>query len=152
KLEYQDSKIIMSEYKQFRLIFIMKETPSNEFLEALRLTTIETDEKFGRFLEGFDGDLRPFKYVERLLMQRLKTSFLYQLKIVEMPNIKLNTLEKDLIMRVKKHLKSTTSTHFTVLDFIDKDAINPLEVKLFIDLMEKRIFIPIIEDTIASLE
>jgi hypothetical protein len=150
KLEYQDSKIIMSEYKQFRLIFIMKETPSNEFLETLRLTTIETDEKFGRFLENFDGDLEPFKYVERLLMQRLKTSFLYPLKMLEMPNIKLNTLEKDLIMRVKKYLKSTTSTRFSVLDFIDKDAINPLEVKVFIDLIEKRIFQPIIENTTIS--
>ena len=152
KLEYQDSKIIMSEYKQFRLIFIMKETPSNEFLEALRLITIETDEKFGRFLVDFDGDVRPFNYVERLLMKRLETRLLYPLKIIETPNIKLNTLEKDMIMQVKKYLKSTTSTRFTVSDFIDKDAINPSKVKLFIDLMEKRIFQPIIEDTTVSLE
>jgi len=152
KLEYQDSKIIMSEYKQFRLIFIMKETPSNEFLEALRLITIETDEKFGRFLVDFDGDVRPFNYVERLLMKRLETRLLYPLKIIETPNIKLNTLEKDMIMQVKKYLKSTTSTRFTVSDFIDKDAINPSEVKLFIHLMEKRIFQPIIEDTTVSLE
>ncbi|MFX0178019.1 MAG: hypothetical protein ACFE85_17515, partial [Candidatus Hodarchaeota archaeon] len=152
KLEYQDSKIIMSEYKKFRLIFIMKETPSNEFLEALRLTTIETDEKFGRFLVDFNGDVRPFNYVERLFMKRLETRFLYPLKIIEMPNIKLNTLEKDMIMKVKKHLKSKTSTNFTALDLIDKDAINPLEVKIFINLMDKKIFQPIIEDTTVSLD
>ncbi|MFX1407032.1 MAG: hypothetical protein ACFFBW_08760 [Promethearchaeota archaeon] len=146
KLEYQDSKIIMSEYKQFRLIFIMKETPSNEFLEALRLITIETDERFGRFLVNFDGDVRPFIYVERLLMKRLETRLLYPLKIIEIPNVKLNPLEKNMIMQVRKLLKSTNSTNFRVSDFIDKDAIDPLVVKLFIELMEKKFFQPIIED------
>lgn len=152
KLEYQDSKIIMSEYKQFRLIFIMKETPSNDFLETLRLVTIEIDEKFGRFLKDFDGDVRPFTYIERLLMERLNTSILYPLKIVELPNIKLNAVEKEMIMQVNKFLKYSNLTQFTILDLIDKNAINPHEVKGFIDLMEKRIFQPIIEDTITSFK
>lgn len=152
KLEYQDSKIIMSEYKQFRLIFIMKDTPSNEFLEALRLTTIETDEKFGQFLVDFDGDVRPFTYAERLFMQRLETGLLYPLKIVEVPNIKLSTLEKEMIKRVKIHLKSTNSTRFNVFDIVDKNTINPQEVKVFIDLMKKKLFQPIIEDTITSFK
>lgn len=150
KLEYQDSKIIMSEYKQFRLIFIIKETPSNEFLETLRLVTIEIDEKFGRFLNDFDGDVRPFTYIERLLMQRLNTSIIYPLKIVELPNIKLNALEKEMIMQVNKFLKYSNLTQFTILDFIDKNAINPLEVKVFINLMKKQIFLPIMSDMTAE--
>ena len=152
KLEYQDSKIIMSEYKQFRLIFIMRDTPSNEFLEALRLITIEIDEKFGRFLIVFDGDIRPFTYVERLFMQRLETGLLYPLKIVELPNIKLNNLEKEMIRQAKIHLKSTNSTRFNVFDIINKDAISPQEVKVFIDLMKKKMFQPILEDIIPSFK
>ncbi len=146
KLEYQDSKIIMSEYKQFRLIFIMKEAPSNEFLEALRLVTIEIDEKFGRFLKVFDGDVRPFTYIERLLMQRLNTSILYPLKIVELPNIKLNALEKEIIMQINKYLNYSNLSQIKILDFIDKNAINPHEVKAFIDLMKKKILLPIMSE------
>lgn len=145
KLEYHDSKIIMSEYRQFRIILIMKDTPSHEFLETLKLTTIETDEKFGRFLKEFKGDVRPFKYVERLLIQRLETSFLYPLKLSEVPKAKLSSYQKDLLKRVKKHLKTNDLDRFKITYFIDKDAINPLDVKLFSDLIKKRIFQPIIE-------
>jgi hypothetical protein len=145
KLEYQDSKIIMSEYKQFRVILIMKETPSNEFLENLKYTTIETDEKFGRFLEDFKGDVRPFKYVERLLIQRLETSFLYPLKVDEVPKTKLSSYEKDLLKRVKNHLETQDVHSFKIAYFIDKETPNPLDVKLFSDLIKKRIFQPIVE-------
>ena len=152
KLEYHESKIIMSEYKQFRIILIMKETPSYEFLETLKNTTIETDEKFGRFLAEFKGDIRPFKYVERLLIQRLETSFLYPLKIAEVPKTKLSSFEKDLLKRVRKHLESTNSKNFRISYFIDKEDVNPLDVKMFSALIEKRIFQPIIVEPTNNLK
>ena len=147
KLEYQDSKIIMTEYKQFRLIFIIKETPSNEFLDALRLITIEMDERFGRFLINFDGDLGPFKYVERLFIQKLETGILYPLRISENPKVKLSSSEKDLIKNVKKYLLSSNSDKFMISSFIDKDNIDSVDVKLFSELVEKRIFQPITENS-----
>ena len=116
----------------------------------MKMHTIEIDEKFGRFLKDFDGDVRPFIYIERLLMQRLNTSILYPLKIVELPNIKLNALEKEMIMQVNKFLKYSNLTEFTILDFIDKNAINPFEVKVFINLMKKQIFLPIMSDMTAD--
>jgi hypothetical protein len=130
----------------------MKETPSNEFLEALRSVTIEIDEEFGRFLIDFDGDISPFIYVEPMLMQRLNTGILYPLKLVELSNIKLKTVEKEMIIQVKKFLKFSNSTHFTILDFIDKNEIDFHEVKVFIDLMEKKIFQPILRDKTISFE
>jgi hypothetical protein len=144
KLEYQDSKIIMSEYKQVRIILIMKESPSPEFIEALRLVSIETDEKFGRFLADFKGDIRPFKYIEKLIMQRLKTSFLYPLKIVESKRVKLNPLERELITKVKKILKSTSKDYFNIYQLIQKESCEPSEVKSIIDLIDKRVFEPIL--------
>jgi hypothetical protein len=152
KLEYQDSKIIMTEYKQFRLIFIMKETPSNEFLEALSLTAIELDEKFGRFLKDFDGDVGPFKYVERLLIQKLGTGILYPLKISDDIKVNLSSSEKDLLKRVNKYLKSNKSTIFKVLYFINNDEIHAQEVKLFSNLIKRRIFQPVIGDLSKSLD
>lgn len=152
KLEYQDSKIIMSEYKLFRIILIMKENPSSEFLESLKLTTIETDEKFGRFLKEFKGDVRPFQYIERLLIQRLETSFLYPLKLSETPGSKLRSNEKDLLKRVKKHLISSDSSRLKISYFIDKDAINPVDVKLFSALIKKRILQPITEEPLTDLK
>ena len=125
----------------------MKETPSQEFLENLKLTTIEIDEKFGRFLEKFKGDIRPFKYVERLIIQRLETSFLYSLTLSEVPKTKLSSFERDLLKRVKKHLESTSLNSFKITYFIDKDNINPIEVKVFSDLIKKRIFQPITENS-----
>ncbi|MEJ2295185.1 MAG: hypothetical protein P8Y23_10500, partial [Candidatus Lokiarchaeota archaeon] len=152
KLEYQDSKIIMTEYKQFRLIFIMKETPSNEFLDLLRLITIETDEKFGRFLENFDGDVSPFVYVERVLIQKLGTGILYPLRISEDPIVKLNSSEKDLLKRVNKYLKSNNSSSFKVSYFINNNEIHAQEVQLFSNLIKRRIFQPIIGDLSDSLK
>lgn len=152
KLEYQDSKIIMTEYKQFRLIFIMKETPSNEFLDALKLIAIETDEKFGRFLASFDGDVGPFKYVERLLIQKLGTGILYPLRTSEDINGKLSSSEKDLLKRVNKYLKSNNYPNFKVSSFINNNTINAQEVKLFTNLIKRRIFQPLIGDLSNSLE
>ena len=63
-----------------------------------------------------------------------------------MPNVKLNSLEKEIIMQVNKFLKYSNLTHFTILDFIDKDAINPLKVNAFIELMKKKIFQPTLEN------
>ncbi|MBY8988625.1 MAG: hypothetical protein KGD61_09245, partial [Candidatus Lokiarchaeota archaeon] len=47
KLEYQDSKILMSDFKNFRLIFIMKELPSPQFYEVIDDLSLEIEEKYG---------------------------------------------------------------------------------------------------------
>ncbi|MDX1798889.1 MAG: hypothetical protein R3255_09605, partial [Candidatus Lokiarchaeia archaeon] len=48
KLEYQDSKILMSEFKDFRLVFIMKDNPSNGFLQSVDFISKEIDDKLGK--------------------------------------------------------------------------------------------------------
>jgi len=54
KLEYHDSKILMSEFKNFRLTLIMKDNPSEDFLKSINLLSYDIDDAYGKQLENFD--------------------------------------------------------------------------------------------------
>jgi len=56
KLEYKNSKIIMSDFKNFRLIFIMKDLPSNQFFDSIEALSYEIEEKYGTHLKEFKGN------------------------------------------------------------------------------------------------
>jgi hypothetical protein len=144
KLEYQKSKIIMSEYKGFRLIIIMKDNPSYDFLDLVKKLLVSIDEKFGRFLVDFKGDIRPFKYVERLIVQLLGTSFVYPLKILDREKVKLNSAEKVFLNRAKNYMKSINNDYIFVSHLINVKKLNPIEIAIINSLIKKRLFEPII--------
>jgi len=53
KLDYHNSKILMAEFKNFRLILIMKELPSESFYDSISALSLEIEEKYGSYLETF---------------------------------------------------------------------------------------------------
>jgi hypothetical protein len=143
KLEYQKSKILMSDYKDFRLIFIMKEVPSSQFYEVIDNLSLEIEERYGPYLENFKGNLQPFEGIEHLLRKHLGTSFLYPLKISGTGKMKIAPVERDLINKAIGIMKKNRTDYFYVTQLIREITFDSKEIEALYALIIKRIFNPI---------
>ncbi|MFX1447751.1 MAG: hypothetical protein ACFFCG_06405 [Promethearchaeota archaeon] len=142
KLEYQDSKILMSDYKSFRLIFILKEIPSSQFYEVIEDLSLEIEEKYGIYLKNFRGNLKHFEGIEDLLRKHLGTSFLYPLKLTGTGKMKINPMEKSLINKVIEIMKKNRRDYFFVTELIQEITFDSKEIEALYSLIIKRIFNP----------
>jgi len=77
KLEYQDSKILMSEFKDFRLVFIMKDNPSEDFIKSVDVFSKEIDDKLGKYIENFNGELAVFQGIRKILEDHFQIALIY---------------------------------------------------------------------------
>jgi hypothetical protein len=143
KLEYKDSKILMSDYKNFRLIFIMKDLPSQYFYDLIDKLSVEIEHHYGIYLEDFKGNLVPFEGIEDLLKKYLGISLLYPLKL-ESTGKKIIPIEKDLINRAMSIMKKNRSEYFFITHLMKEKVFNPKEIEIFFSLIEKGIFKPMI--------
>jgi len=142
KLEYQNSKILMSDFKHFRLIFIMKDLPSPQFYEVIDDLSLEIEEKFGMYLKEFKGNLQPFKGIENLLKSHLGTAFLYPLKLTGTGKMKIAPAEKTLINKAISTMKQTQLDYFYVTQLIKEKTLDSKEIAALYSLIIKRIFNP----------
>ncbi|MFX0007919.1 MAG: hypothetical protein ACFFAV_14520, partial [Candidatus Hermodarchaeota archaeon] len=117
KLEYHQSKVLMSEFKSFRILLIMKENPSQDFLESIKTLSYDIDNKYGSQIENFKGNLDAFIGIRDLLEQHLQTSLIYPLKIVEQP-VKLKSDEKSMLNRAKSFMKKKSTDYFIVTNLL----------------------------------
>lgn len=144
KLEYQNSKILMSEFKNYRLTLIMKENPSQDFLRSIELLSYDIDQNFGELLEKFDGEISQFKGIKELVEKRLPISLIYPLKINETIGIKLNSEEKNLLNRAHSIMKVKNASYFFVSSLISQErGFQVKEAELILKLIEKDVFQPI---------
>jgi hypothetical protein len=145
KLEFKNSQILMAEYKQFRLIFIMKENPSNDFLELIELLSRDIDEIYGKLIAEFKGNTKHFKGIRELLERNLNVSLIYPLKVVEYKNTKLNAAEKNIINKVHGIMNEKNLNRFYVSYLMsDKNEFNIKTADIILNLIHKKIFQPII--------
>ena len=142
KLEYQNSKILMSDYKRFRLIFIMKGLPSPQFYDVIDDLSLEIEEKYGMHLKEFRGNLHPFKDIENLLRKHMGTSFLYPLKIAGIGKIKITPTEKFLINKAIAIMKKNQLDHFYVTQLIREITFDSKEIEALYSLIVKNVFNP----------
>ena len=142
KLEYQDSKILMSDYKSFRLIFIMKEIPSSQFYGVIEELSLEIEETYGEFLINFKGNLQPFEGLESLLRKHLGTAFLYPLKLSGTGKMKLNPVERALINKSIEVMKKNRMDYFFVTQLIQEITFDSKEIEALYSLIIKRVFNP----------
>jgi hypothetical protein len=143
KLEYQDSKILMSDYKNFRLIFIMKDLPSSQFYEVIDDLSLEIEEKYGAYLKDFKGNLQPFVGIESLLRQHMGTSFLYPLKLTGTGKMKIAPTEKALINKAIEIMKKSRKDYFYVTQLIREITFDSKEIEALYSLIIKRVFNPV---------
>ncbi len=143
KLEYQDSKILMSDFRHFRLIFIMKDLPSPQFYDVIDELSLAIEEKYGIYLKEFKGNLQPFEGIESLLRKHMGTSFLYPLKLTGTGKMKIVPTEKSLINKAIEIMKKNGSDNFYVTQLIGEKTFDSKEIEALYSLIIKRIFNPL---------
>jgi len=140
KLEYQDSKILMSEFKSFRILLIMKENPSQDFLESIKALSYDIDKRYGNIIESFNGNITPFKGVGELLEQHLQTALIYPLKIIKL-DIKLKSDEKSMVNRAKAFMRKKNKDYFTVTSLLSiRKDFDAKEAETILNLIKKKVF------------
>ncbi|MBY9012733.1 MAG: hypothetical protein KGD70_10200 [Candidatus Lokiarchaeota archaeon] len=142
KLEYQNSKILMSDFKHFRLIFIMKDLPSPQFYDVIDDLSLEIEEKYGIYLKEFKGNLQPFEGIESLLRRHMGTTFLYPLKLTGIGKMKIAPTEKSLINKAITIMKKTQTDYFYVTQLIREITFDSKEIEALHSLIIKRVFNP----------
>lgn len=144
KLEYQNSKILMSEFKDFRLTLIMKESPSQDFLRSIELLSYDINEKFGESLKEFDGEISQFEGIKSIVEKRLPISLIYPLKIEEKIEIKMKAEEKSMVNRARDVMKTRKGDYFFVSNLMSQErGFQAKEAELILKLIDKNIFQPI---------
>ena len=142
KLDYHNSKILMAEFKNFRLILIMKELPSESFYDSISALSFEIEEKYGSYLETFKGDLEPFTKIEELIKKHLGTTFLYPLKVVETSKAKISTNERTLIDEALKLMKKNKTKYCYTTQLMKDKGYKSKEIETIFSLIDKKIFQP----------
>jgi len=144
KLEYKDSKILMAEFKHFRLIFIMGDVPSQYFLQSIADLSTDIEENFGKMLQNFVGNTKPFEGVEDLLKKHMKTSVLYPLKISVKKGIKITPIEKTVLLKASNILRKQKKDYFYTTFLLHEREIDAKEIEAIVNLIDKGIFIPLL--------
>lgn len=146
KLEYKDSIILMSEFVNLRLILIMKESPSRFLLYSIEELVYEIYKQYGKLIDDFRGDIKPFEGIEELLKQHLNVSFIYPLKLAKIENlekIRINQNELFLINAAKTIMKKNREDHFYIKSIFTEKTCNPKDIENVLSLIDKKIFQPI---------
>ena len=141
RLQYQNMNIIMNDYKNFRILNIMKEPPSQDFLDALRPLSHDIDTYYGKSFKEFDGKVAKFKGIKDLLEIHLHTSLIYPLKVVESKEVKIDSAEKALVSKALNIMKKNNSDHFFVSYLMGAGKeFNVKNAEVILKLIQKKVF------------
>ena len=143
KLEYQKSRILMSEFKDFRIINIFKDSPSKDFKDSLDPLSRDIDKYYGKLIKNFLGDLSKFKGIEELLDKHLHLSLVYPLKLIMPKNIKLDSAEKMLVKKALNIMKKRNMDYFYVSYLFAEKEFNVRNAEKILKLVEKNVFQPV---------
>ncbi|MFX1419985.1 MAG: hypothetical protein ACFE9N_13790, partial [Promethearchaeota archaeon] len=143
KLDYQNSKILMSDYKRCRLILIMEKNPTQDFLESVKALSYDIEEKFGYLLENFNGDITQFNKIRDLLEFHLHTSLLSPLKVITQSERNASK-EQMIINQALEIMKEKNTDHFFVSSLHEKKkGIHVDDIETILNLIQKKVFQPI---------
>ena len=142
KVEYKKSFIIMTEFVNLRLIIIMGQNPSKNFLNSVESLAFYIHKYYGELIDNFNGVLAPFQGISKLVDKILNVSFLSPLQIKLYKNVKLNKNEEEMINRAKKFMKEHNFEYFYSLYLLPDNACSPKDYESILKLIEKGIFTP----------
>ncbi|MFX1380410.1 MAG: hypothetical protein ACFFA4_15095, partial [Promethearchaeota archaeon] len=143
KLEYKDSIIIMTEFVNLRIILIMKEPPSSNFLYSLEDLAYDIYKDFGNLVDNFVGDIKPFKSIEKLLKIHLNTSLTYPMtlaKIEKLDKIRISPNDRTLINRAINYMKVNKTSYFYMISLLPEKECTPKDIESILDMIERNIF------------
>ena len=140
KIEFRKSKLLLMEFDTFRINFIMKEVPSQEFLISIKNLSSEIEEKYGRFFEKFKGDLIAFEGLKELINHNLDIFFLSPLKVNQGANVKMNSSEKSLFYRAINYMTKNKLDHFYAKNLLPPNEYDYKDIEIFRSLENKNLF------------
>jgi len=141
-LEYKKSIVIMVEYKNFRLILIMSDKPSQEFLNSVEELSFEIEEKYGEKIQKFSYDIKAFVGMHDLIQKHLNTAFVSPLRIHEPEAVELSPTESSIIKKVKKIMKLNKLDYIFTSFLFTEEEIEAEQIEAIFDLIEKDILQP----------
>ncbi|MFX1443254.1 MAG: hypothetical protein ACFFHV_07575 [Promethearchaeota archaeon] len=142
KLEYQESKILMSEFKDFRIVLVMAENPSDDFLNSITTLSYDVDRNFGELIQNFKGDTTQFKGISQCVEKNFNVSFIAPLTIGDVGDIKLKDAEIAMINKAKAIMKQNNLNFFFTSFLLPEQTYDPKKTRTVFDLIEKKIFVP----------
>jgi hypothetical protein len=143
-LDYEDSIILMHESEDFRIIIVMSDKPSDEFINSLTNLARDIEVRYGNMLREFKGGaVSQFAGISELIELHLNVSFTSALKIVINKKVKLNTIENSVIQKAREIMEQTNLNYFYT-SFLMPDQQFDLEMtKTIFNLINKKVFQPI---------
>ena len=142
-LMYQDLIVVMSEFKDVRLLVVMKDKPSKHFQESIDKLSVEIEEQYGDEVRDELAQKKSFYGIHKLIKKHLHTSFVLPLQIKQKKDVKLSTDEKDLVKKAKHIMKKRNQDHFFSSFLLSEEKLNVDQIELIFDLLEKGVFEPI---------
>ena len=143
KVEYKDSIILMTEFINLRLIVIMKSNPSKNFLYSIESLAYHIYKYYGKFIDNFQGNLKPFRSIKKLVESDLNVSLLYPLSVVIKKDMKMTQDERDMVKKAQIFMKEHNFPYFYFLYLIPENTCSPKDYKITLQLIKKGIFQPL---------
>ena len=141
-IEYKDSIVMQTEFVNLKLIITLKENPSPNFKFIMEDLAYDIYNQYGGEIDKFAGILKPFRNMKDLIEKHLNVSFLYQLKIVGNPQIKLSMSEKEMVGKARTFMKENNFNYFYSLYLMPENIYSPKDYQTIFNLIEKGIFQP----------
>ena len=143
-LDYEDSIILMNESKDFRLIIVLSEKPSEEFTTSITNLAKDIQEKYGELLRKFKGgSVTQFASLSELIEMHLNVSFASPLKIAFNKKTKLTTTEKTIIEKANEIMDQTNLDYFYTSFLMPDQKFDPDMTQIIFNLINKEVFQPI---------
>jgi hypothetical protein len=143
KVEYKKSIILMTEFVNLKLIIIMGRNPSNNFLYSVESLAYYIYKYYGKLIDNFDGGLKKFLGISKLIEKILNVSFIAPLKITMNKDVKLSIAEKEMVVKASKFMKEHDFDNFHSLYLLPENNCSPKDYETILKLIKKGIFTPI---------
>jgi hypothetical protein len=143
KLNYKELKVILTDFEQFKTIFVLNEIPSIDFLDSINELAKDIQNKYSKFLETFDGHIKPFETIKELLEEHLQIYFLYPISINHSKLIKMNREEESLVLLAQELMKEFGLDQFYIKYLFPDNNYDSDDIKNILSLIDKGIFQPL---------
>ena len=142
KLMFKDANILMSEFKNFRILFVMSQDPSEGFLEMVTRLSYDIDDEYGEKFAKFRGETNQFGGIDGLVRKNFNTTFIEPLKINGVEELNLKNREKEIYEKAKEMLEQKGVTVFYAYQLQPDSACDYETTEAIISLIEKGAFLP----------
>ncbi|MFW9827931.1 MAG: hypothetical protein ACFFEY_10080 [Candidatus Thorarchaeota archaeon] len=133
----------MTEFVNLKLIFIMKEQPSSSFFYSIEDIASDVYKYYGNYINKFNGDIKPFKSVEKLLKHHLNTTITYSMRLSQIEKLeetRKSAPERLYANKAIYYMKRFNTDHFHLKSLLPKGGCNPKDLETIFNLQEKGIF------------